>query len=142
MIGLKINEFDNSPGTVKDFNKIFTETPLNFHDNVEIEIEILDIVDKGFYSNNVFLRNVKVGEHQIIEHDFRGELYYLNEDFFENNVRFKYQAKDKDGNVIAKSYTIQDMSKKIGWSESYIKDYLSKHKTLYRNGIQLTRKEL
>jgi hypothetical protein len=139
MVGSKINEFDNSEGKVKDFNKIFTATPLDLNEN--LDVEILDIVDNGFYSNNAYLRNIVV-DGNLIQHDFKGELY-LNEDFHtETKTRFKYYAIDMKNNIVAKSYTIKDFSEKIGWSENTIKIYISANKSIFRKGIRITRKEI
>lgn len=61
-IGDRVNQFDNASNTtVKEFNKLFKESPLNGYDE-NLEVEILDLKHALCY-------NVKVGN-VITEHYF------------------------------------------------------------------------
>jgi hypothetical protein len=122
MLGVKINEFDNSDGTIKSFNRIFPRTPLEG----EGDVEILDIVDRGTFSNNLYMRNIEVNGENV-EHDFGENNFYNNADFIGNDsVKFKYFAKDFDGNLLAKGYGQSELAEKLGCNISVIKRRLIK----------------
>lgn len=47
MIGEMINQFDKTKGTVKEFNEIFTDCPLDLPEDTEVEIkELVGMVRK------------------------------------------------------------------------------------------------
>ena len=128
MLGVKINEFDNSDGTVETFNKIFPQTQLA--NNVAVvgggNVEILDIVDRGNFSNNLYMRNIEV-DGVNIEHDFGESNFYNNKDFAENDsVRFKYFAKNFNGELVAVGYNCGELATKLGCNISVIKRRLTK----------------
>lgn len=111
MLGVKINKFDNSNGTVKSFNEIFPATKLN--EDEYVDVEILSIVDTTIISGSVYTRNLKVGD-KIIRHDFGESNFYNNEDFIAaENVRFKYLASDLDGNRLARGYSAKELADKL-----------------------------
>ena len=109
MLGIKINEFDNSDGTIKSFNKIFPMTQLKG----EGDVEILDIVDSGNFSNNLYMRNVEVNG-KSRKHDFGESNFYDSSGFnMEENVRFKYSARNLEGTLLATAYNQADLAKKL-----------------------------
>ena len=122
MLGVKINEFDNSDGTIKSFNRIFPKTPLEG----EGDVEILDIVDRGHFSNNLYMRNIEVNGEKI-EHDFGEGNFYNNVDFIGNDsVQFKYFAKNFNGEVLAVAYKCSELASKMDCNISVIKRRLIK----------------
>lgn len=118
MFGLKLIEFDNSDGTIKSFNKIFPNTPLTGDGHVEI----LEITE--FNKGNLYIRDISV-DGKVFAFDF-GQKNFVNPAYFmEEKVRFKYVVENLEEKVIAVAYNIKDLSKKIGYSESVIKNILS-----------------
>lgn len=61
-VGGKINEFDNSPGTLADFNRIFPNNPLTI---AAENIEILHIPGK-----NEFERILRLDNAMKVTHNF------------------------------------------------------------------------
>ena len=117
MLGLKINEFDNSDGTIKSFNKIFPMTQLRG----DGDVEILNIVDRGQFSNNLYMRNIEVNGKNI-EHDFGENNFYDNKDFaLADNIRFKYYAKDLEGKTIAVGYNQGEIAEQLNCGIGVIK---------------------
>jgi len=118
MFGLKLIEFDNSNGTVESFNEIFPNTPLTGSGHVEI----LKITE--FNKGNLYIRDISV-DGKVFAFDF-GQKNFVNPAYFmEEKVRFKYVVENLEEKVIAVAYNIKDLSKKIGHSESVIKNILS-----------------
>tara|TARA_R100000951_G_scaffold101420_1_gene92991 strand:+ start:44399 stop:44827 length:429 start_codon:yes stop_codon:yes gene_type:complete len=142
MLGIKINEFDNSDGTILAFNKIFPKTLLEGEGNVEIG----DIVDsKDLTKQSAYVRLLEVnGVEQ--EHDFGENNFYNNEDFLiADNVRFKYQAKDLSGTVLAQAFNCNDLADELDCHVSVIKRRLISDVTAESNTEHLfnvTRKEI
>lgn len=71
-IGQKINEFDNSTGTVEEFNRIFPQTPLLNHKGRELalgDVEIGSIVGIGQETKRIVRLNIS-GVGKVFEHDF------------------------------------------------------------------------
>lgn len=138
MFGVKINEFDNSLGTVKDFNKIFPNTPLSG----EGDVEILDIVEGR---NDVYIRNISVNG-QVFAHDFGSSNFLYNEDFLiSEKIRFKYFAKDVNGVIIAKAYNFKQLAEKLNVSTSFTKSRFVNPINLEgveQRAFNITRKEL
>lgn len=125
MFGTKINEFDNSDGKLSTFNNIFPRTPLEGSEDMDVEILNIHEPDNKF-GQNPFIRNVLVGN-EIIIMDFGQENFINNVDFLEaEKVRFKYYARDLQGNVIATGYNCVDLAQKLGCSEQVIKKRLVK----------------
>lgn len=142
MLGVKINEFDNSDGTIKSFNKLFPRTVLGGFGDVEI----LGIVDKRVLTeNSPYVRIIEVNgvtqEHDFGEKNFRdGEMF--NNDY---NIRFKYLARNLEGKVIAKAYGCEDLASKLDCHISVIKRRLIKDVGAGSNTTHLfnvTRQEL
>lgn len=118
MFGVKINEFDNSDGTIKTFNKIFIRTILGKSLGAYVEID--SIVDnEGEFGGNPFVRYLKFYDKnwnflRKTPHDFGESNFYNNEDFIANErIRFKYIAKDLYGDTITKAYSIKDLAEKM-----------------------------
>ena len=109
MFGLKINEFDNSDGTIESFNNIFPNTPLEG----EGDVEILDIVDLNIYSSTLYLREIEVNG-VVTDHDF-GYNNFGDESFFDETepVRFRYFAKDLSGAIIATGFSFRELADKL-----------------------------
>lgn len=142
MLGQKINEFDNSDGSIETFNKIFPHTKLSGNGSVEI----LDIVEtKDIFVSNPFIRNIDVNG-TIIQHDFGSDNFINNVDFQEaDNVRFKYYARDLDGNVLAVAYNCDDLAKKMNCNVAVIKRRLVSQvdaSTKSENKFNVSRREL
>lgn len=144
MFGLKINEFDNSDGKLKTFNTIFPMTPLDGSEDMDVEILNIHEPDNKFGSNP-FIRNVLVGN-EIMVVDFGEQNFVNNVDFMESEkVRFKYYARDLQGNVIAIGYNCKDLAKKLGCSDQIIKKRLVEKVNPLSNTsfmFNVTRKEL
>lgn len=138
MFGVKINEFDNTLGTIEDFNKIFPNTKLSGKGDVEI----LDIADD---QNDVYVRNIEVNG-KIITHDFGSSNFLYNEDFLINDkIRFKYFAKDVGGNIIAKAYNFKALAEQLDVSTSFTKARFANPIDLEgveSRAFNITRKEL
>jgi hypothetical protein len=127
MFGVKINEFDNSDGKIATFNKIFPNTPLDLGDNVKY-VEIGDInYTKNIWGTNVYERLIHTynRNYEPVDTfvlDFGEENFYNNEDFLKaENVRFKWFAKDFDGNILAKAYSSRELAEKMGCHINVIK---------------------
>jgi hypothetical protein len=90
-------------------------------------VEILDIVDtENLLTQNMFVRNIEVNGN-LFEHDFGRNNFFNNEDFLQaDNVRFKYYAKDLDGETIATAYNCEELAEKLGCHVSVIKRRLAK----------------
>lgn len=117
MLGQKINEFDNTNGLVNDFDKIFFKNKLSgFRHDEEVEILSIDIDKESCLS-----RLVKVGNN-IITVDFDNYHYDNNEDFKQEKTRFKYMAKSLDGTILARGYTFEQLSEKLGVNVLTIKN--------------------
>jgi len=142
MFGLKINEFDNSNGSVEVFNKIFPKTLLEG----EGYVEILNIVDsKGLTNSSVYVRMISV-DGEMMKFDFGEGNFHNNEDFaIADNVRFKYKAKDLDGKVVAQAYNCDNLAKELGCHVSVIKRRLISNVNMYSNTdhlFNITREEI
>ena len=150
MFGVKINEFDNSNGTIQSFNKIFPRTPLE--NSCAKYVEIGDIVKFTYISQgSPFLRELIFFDHNYkeinrVDHDFGESNFHDNEDYLvDNNIRFKYFVKDLNGNVIAKAYNWDDLAKKINCDVGILKRRFNrKIKNIEQSEYQfiVTRKEL
>lgn len=144
MFGLKINEFDNSDGTVLAFNEIFPNTPLEGFEGTNVEI--LDIVEnRDLTKANLFVRNIS-RRGFVQQHDFGCNNFFNNEDFLEaDNVRFKYYARDLDGTVLATAYNFNELSEKLEIHPSVLKKQfkitVDKNSNV-KHKINITRKEL
>jgi len=135
MIGIKINQFDKTRGTIEEFNSIFNKTKLRGSGYVEI----LDIVD------SVFVRNITVNNKNY-EFDF-GESNFKECVSFKKDInhRFKYYAKDLHGENITTAYNFKEMAEKLGCSDDFLKKRIlrpvtSVSGTKYR--FNITRREL
>lgn len=118
MFGIKINEFDDSDGSIDSFNSIFPNTPLDQKGYVEI----LNI-SEGY--NDVYVRDISING-KIVAYDF-GKNNFSNPEFsMEERVRFKYFAKDLSGNILASAFNIKDLANKMKCGECLIKNRLSK----------------
>lgn len=117
MFGQKINEFDNSDGTIESFNKIFPNTPLEG----EGDVEILGIVDLNIFNSTVYHREIQVNG-VVKNHDF-GYNNFNNEEIFQEELgfQFKYFVKDLDGKVIAKGFSFDEISEQVGVSVGILK---------------------
>lgn len=150
MFGVKINELDNSDGTIQSFNKIFPRTPLE--NSCAKYVEIGDIVKFAHISQgSPFLRELIFFDHNYkeisrVDHDFGESNFHDNEDYLvDNNIRFKYFVKDLNGNVIAKAYNWDDLAKKINCDVGILKRRFNrKIKNIEQSEYQfiVTRKEL
>ena len=126
MLGIRINEFDNSDGTIEAFNKLFPCTPLDENPCASIVggndcVEILGITDNGIFPTDVYIRDIKRGS-VITSHDFGYNNFEDNVDFAQgNNIRFKYFVRDLDGEIIATAYNFKELSEKMGCSENMLK---------------------
>lgn len=126
MFGQKINEFDNSDGTIDSFNKIFPQTTLD--SSCGKYVEIGDIVEhKNMFNTSPFVRVLKfydVDWNLICEsaHDF-GQNNFLNIENYciDGFIRFKYFAKDLDGKIIEKAYNFEELAEKLNCSVNYVK---------------------
>lgn len=117
MFGTKVNEFDNSDGTIKSFNEIFPNTPLEG----EGDVEILDIVDSNIFTSTVFNRDIEING-VVVQHDFGFNNFIDNQDFLEaDNVRFKYLAKDLDEKVIARGFTFDELAEQLNVKVNIVK---------------------
>lgn len=139
MLGIKIKEFDNSDGKIDTFNIIFKNTPISVSDKVEY-VEIGGIVKKNkncisspFVRNLILLdKNYKtIGQ---TEHDFGKTSYYGNFVFAsENNIRFKYIARDLEGELLAVAYNMDELADKMNCKVNFIKKIVNrkikKHKS-------------
>ena len=127
MFGVKINQFDNSDGTIEVFNKIFPKTPLENSSAVYVEIGDIVLKDRIFQSN-LFLRKLELYDKEWnkineLEYDFGEKNFYDNEDFIASNyVRFKYYARDLDGNIIARGYSFEELAKKMNCGVEFVKN--------------------
>ena len=150
MFGVKINEFDNSDGTIETFNKIFPRTPLE--NSCAKYVEIGDIVKFAYISQgSPFLRKLIFFDHNYkeinrVDYDFGESNFYDNQDYLvDTNIRFKYFAKDLDGNVIAKAYNYEDLAKQLNCNVGTVKRRLDngiKDVSLTKYLFTVTRKEL
>ena len=126
MFGVKINEFDNSDGTIETFNKTFPHTPMGLARGIYVEIG--DIVEFKYMSQgSPFIREViffdeNFKELERINHDFGEQNFYDNEDFTANEkIKYKYYARDLDGKLLAKAYSGKELADLLGCNESVIK---------------------
>jgi hypothetical protein len=131
MFGVKINEFDNSDGTIETFNKTFPQTPMGLARGEYVEIG--DIAEFKYMSQgSPFIRELIFFDHNYNEidrmnHDFGQNNFYNNDDFTANEkVKYKYYAKDFDGKVLAKAYSGKELADLLGCNESVIKRRLVK----------------
>lgn len=116
MFGEKINEFDNSDGTIESFNRIFSKTPIQGSGYVEI----LGITEN---EKNVFIRDINLNG-KILSFDF-GKNNFSNPIYFmEDSIRFKYTAVSLDSRILATAYNMKDLAEKLGCGESVIKNRL------------------
>jgi hypothetical protein len=120
MLGKKINEFENTDGTVKSFNKIFPRTPLDLQGCVEI-LEISDT--KSIFTQNLFVRDINVNG-EIFSHDFGRDNFSEDSFSMEEKIRFKYYAKDLNGNLLATAYNIKDLAEKLNCGIAIVKNRL------------------
>ncbi len=116
MFGEKIIEFDNSEGTIEDFNRIFPSTPLEGEGDVEIH----GIVDSEIYTSTVFRKEVEVNG-VVTELDFGYANFINKQSFVDGSIRFKYFARDEDGNVLATAKNFKELGKKMNCSENIVK---------------------
>jgi hypothetical protein len=142
MLGQKINEFDNSDGTIETFNKIFPHTKLTGDGYVEI----LGISEsENVFTSSPFIRDLDING-TIIKHDFGSQNFLNFTDFQEaDNVRFKYYARDLAGNLLAVAYNCDDLAKKLGVDVGVIKRRLVtevNENSRSQNKFNVTRREL
>jgi hypothetical protein len=151
MLGVKINQFDNSDGKIETFNKIFSKTPLFAKDNVKY-VEISDIVEReNMFNASPFVRYLEFYDVDwnlvtTIEHDF-GEQNFVSSDLFVKNgsYRFKYYAYDLNGHFLNSAFNMQELADKMGCNVSTVKQRMKKKitketNTMYRWNVK--RKEL
>lgn len=121
MFGIKINEFDNTDGTIESFNKVFPNTPIN---GAGGQVEILEIVDKGRLNNDMYTRYVDING-EVIEFNFGAANFLDNEDFLLcDRIRFKYYAKDLDGKTVGVAFNMNDLAKQLNCDVGVIKNRL------------------
>jgi hypothetical protein len=150
MFGVKINEFDNSDGTIETFNKTFPQTPMGLARGEYVEIG--DIAEFKYMSQgSPFIRELIFFDHNYreierINHDFGEQNFYNSEDFTASEkVKFKYYARDLNGKVIAKAYSQEELANILGCNESVIKRRMVKKITAdspTENLFNVTRVEL
>jgi len=120
MFGKKINEFDNSNGTVEEFNKIFPKTPLDS----EGYVEILDITDvNNVYRQNLYARDISING-VIVSHDFGRDNFVEELVPIGDKIRFKYFAFDLDGRLLGVAYNTKDLADKLGCGVAVVKNRL------------------
>lgn len=116
MLGQKINEFDNSQGLVRDFDRIFFKNKLSgFRENEEVEILGIDIE-----SGSCLNRHVRIGNRELtvsFDNYFNDE----NEDYQQEKTRFKYFVKDLDGTVLARGYSFDELAQTLNISVAVLK---------------------
>lgn len=150
MFGQKINEFDNSDGTIKSFNKIFIRTTLG--KSLGAYVEIGDIVEnKRSFGSSPFVRYLRFYDRnwnflRETEFDFGQNNFISNQDFVqEGSIRFKYIARDLDGNLLAVGYNLRQLSDKLNCSENFVKDRVKQKvdkNTNTKHKFNITRVEL
>ena len=121
MLGKRINEFDNTDKTIESFNKLFPKTPLD----TQGYVEILEITDTGnIFTQNLFVRDINVNG-KIVSHDFGRDNFA--EDLFpmEEKIRFRYFARDLNGNLLASAYNIKDLAEKLNCGIAIVKNRLA-----------------
>lgn len=135
MFGIKINEFDNSDGTIKTFNKIFPHTPMGLARGEYVEIG--GIAEFKYMSQgSPFIRELTFFSEdykplETINHDFGESNFLNNEDFLANEkIRFKYYARDLDGKMLAKAYSTEELAEQLGCHTSVIKRRLVSNVTV------------
>jgi hypothetical protein len=119
MFGERINEFDNSDGTIESFNRIFPRTTLG--NSLGKYVEIKDTVStENAFGENLFIKYLRFYDKDfnfILEakHDF-GRYNFIDSKEYVNDcmVKFKYIAKDLDNKVIAVAYGWKELAKKLG----------------------------
>lgn len=117
MLGQKINEFDNSKGLVSDFDRIFFKNKLNgFRENEQVEILGIDNETESCLN-----RIVKVADSELTV-SFDNYFYDNHEDYKQEKTRFKYMAKSLDGTILARGYTFEQLSEKLGVNVLTIKN--------------------
>lgn len=136
-IGNNIERFENSQGTLEDFNTIFKYTKLDAPKTDFKLIEIGRIVSTGKETQ----RELKLytGDNKIIEtiiHDFYPHFYgqatkmqvlERKKDRTVKNIvakskqKYYYRAVDEHGKTIATSKTMKDLDKKLGVSRETVR---------------------
>jgi hypothetical protein len=131
MFGTKINEFDNSDGTLDSFNKIFPKTTIG--ESCGKYVEIGDIVErKNMFAASPFVRYLDFydGDFNKINrviHDFGENNFINNEDYdIDGSIRFKYIARGLDGTVLAKAYNFEELAQKLQCSVNSVKRRIKK----------------
>jgi hypothetical protein len=131
MFGVKINEFDNSDGRIETFNRTFPKTTLG--DSYGFYVEIGDIVESKHMSQaSPFIRELiffdkKYKEIGRLNHDFGQKNFYDSEDFTANDkIKYKYYARDLDGNLLAKAYSFDELASKLNCNVNLVKRRLIK----------------
>lgn len=150
MFGTRISKFDNSEGTREEFNKIFPNTTLG--ETCGKYVEIGGIVEnENIFQSSSFIRYLKFYDKDFkyiggMEHDFGENNFVNNEDFKQaDKVRFKYFAKDLNGNTIARGYSCGELAKKIGCGINVIKTRLFKvidENSNTKNKFNVVRREI
>lgn len=127
MFGEKINEFDNSNGTIESFNKIFPRTILG--KSLGAYVEIGNIVEyKKDFGSSTFVRYLSFYDNnwnllRKTEFDFGYNNFIDSKDFVQEGlVRYKYIAKDLNNNLLAIDYNLEQLSKKLNCSENLAKN--------------------
>lgn len=150
MFGLKINEFDNSDGTVDSFNKAFPKTGIVEREDYYVEIGSI-VERENMFESSPYVRYLRIydGDYNLktkVEHDFGESNFYYNEDFIASDkIQFKYCAKDLNGVVLAKGYSCEEVARKLGCHISVIKRRLGKRvdeNSNTKNLFNITRKEI
>jgi len=150
MLGVKINEFDNSDGKRETFNKIFPDTTL-LNNNVHY-VEIGGIVDKiNDFNMSPYVRELLVFNEDFkqigrFDHDF-GRNNFINSDLIQmgEGFQYRYVAKDLDDKLLATAFTCKDLAEKLNCNVMVIKRRLMKKCTINSPTVHLfnvTRKGL
>lgn len=141
MLGKKIIEFNNTDGTVESFNRIFPKTPLD----IEGYVEILEITDTGnIFTQNLFVRDIKLNN-EVFSHDFGRDNFAEDSFPMEEKIRFKYFARDLNGNLLATAYNIKDLAEKLNCGIAIVKNRLAhpiNENFSSKHLFNVTRKEL
>lgn len=127
-IGQKINEFDNSTGTVEEFNKFFPYSPVKRRTGF---LEIGDIVGVGREATRLITAYESDMEGNEIVTTFEHDLTPVidTENYREAGAtggkskpqqpRYLYTACDLEGNELASAYKLGLLADKLGVGESY-----------------------
>lgn len=132
MLGLKINEFDNTDGTLESFYKIFKNLELQTCKKTKY-VEIGDIVEeRTFFMNNPCRRELIFYDENYkkidsYNYDFGKHFFYENFVFSDHKkIKYKYVSRDLEGKVLAVAYSMEEMAKKMNCNQNIIRNKLKR----------------